>query len=76
MEERRKGGRCPTCQGPMTTNEINGKLRCRNSHCAFNHKDVSCPRCGASEIEVAGRSAGRYSYTCSNCLHRFNGPGS
>lgn len=71
MEERRQGGRCPTCQGPMRTDVESGQERCRNSLCPFNHRGVKCPRCGAEDIEATGRSLERFDYTCQDCQHRF-----
>lgn len=71
MEERRKGGRCPTCQGPTKLDETVGKERCRNSLCTFNHGSIRCPRCAAEDVEATGRAAEGYDYTCRDCQHRF-----
>jgi hypothetical protein len=47
-------------------------VRCRNSTCTHNHADQKCPRCGMQDLESVGYKAGRFEYTCRECLNKWS----
>ncbi len=69
MVERRTQERCPVCQGP--TKPVDSELRCRNSLCSFNFRDVLCPRCQASGPEARYDVDGKLKFTCSDCQNTW-----
>jgi len=68
--ERRRENRCPVCQGRMILG-MNSEDKCRNSLCIFNHRKVTCPRCGENKILEVEYENMIYSYTCGECLNRW-----
>ena len=69
MEERRSNSRCEVCGGP--TKLQGGNVRCRNSMCFFNHREIICPSCHQQGPEVIGRTETGFSYTCKECLNTW-----
>lgn len=69
--ERRGADRCPVCQGPTRSLE-SGELRCRNSVCAHNHKNLSCPRCKTKEPQVLRFEQNIFQYECKECQNRWS----
>ena len=65
--DRRSQERCEVCHGP--TKLVDNKVICRNSLCAFNHREVKCPRCGVKGVDATGYDGDKTSYSCGNCLH-------
>ena len=70
MEERRSISRCDVCSGP--TKYVGEILKCRNSMCAFNHKDVKCPRCESKGPEVQDFKDDKFAYSCKECLNQWS----
>lgn len=70
MEDRRSSSRCEVCNGPTKVQD--GKIRCRNSMCILNHRDVQCPRCQHQGPDVNGARNGVYSYSCKECLNSWS----
>lgn len=70
-QERRGRDRCPTCQGP-TKELAGGDIRCRNSLCSYNHRKEKCPRCSHQGPDVSSAKGDSYSYSCPECLNKWN----
>lgn len=68
--DRRREERCPVCQGGIVLTQDNQR-RCRNSLCRYNHRHVSCPRCGGISLADVGYQNGRYNYTCEDCQNKW-----
>ncbi len=68
--ERRARERCPVCQGPMKKNDSGGD-RCRNSLCAYNHRQVICPRCQSAGPEATQHEAAQLQYFCQECQYKW-----
>jgi hypothetical protein len=65
--------RCPICTGPVYQN-VDGRDRCRNSLCVYNHREAQCPRCGCQDLRSAWFASGQYHYSCSKCQNSWQTP--
>lgn len=70
--ERRSGDRCPVCQGPTVRDQaMPDGVRCRRSTCSKNHEHIPCPRCHKLDLESVEFANATYTYSCRECLHRW-----